>query len=213
MPEAHRLLAAVLSALPLCAQGGLPPMPVPAGNPVTPEKAVLGKILFWEEQMSSNNRVACGTCHRPQFGGGDPRRLPHPGPDGVQPSPDDTFGSPGTVRSDAQNCYQPSALFNLREQVTSRASPSFVVAAWFPEMFWDGRARGPVIDPPGGAIVLPQDGALESQAAAPVLNGVEMAHDARLWSGVRSKLQGSRPMALATNLPPDVAAAIARSPA
>ncbi|MEC8251780.1 MAG: cytochrome c peroxidase, partial [Planctomycetota bacterium] len=41
----------------------LAPVPVPAQNPITPAKTILGKLLFWEEQVSSNNRVACGTCH------------------------------------------------------------------------------------------------------------------------------------------------------
>ena len=34
----------------IAAQGGgaLPPVPAPPQNPVTAEKAVLGKILFWD---------------------------------------------------------------------------------------------------------------------------------------------------------------------
>ncbi len=28
-------------------------------------KRVLGKILFWDEQLSSDDTVACGTCHIP----------------------------------------------------------------------------------------------------------------------------------------------------
>ena len=39
----------------------LPPVPYPASNPASEEKRMLGKILFWEEQLSSNNKVACGT--------------------------------------------------------------------------------------------------------------------------------------------------------
>ncbi|HZT55533.1 MAG TPA: cytochrome c peroxidase, partial [Burkholderiaceae bacterium] len=172
-------------------------------------KAVLGKLLFWEEQMSSNNRVACGTCHRPAQGGGDPRRAPNPGLDGVQPSPDDTFGSPGIIRSDAANSYLPSSLFGLQPQVTGRAAPSAINGAWFGEAFWDGRARGQFLDPETGLVSLPAGGALESQATGPVLSGVEMAHDARNWTEVEQKLQTARPMAVATNLPPDMAAAIA----
>ena len=204
------LPAAVSLACTLAAQGGgLPPVPVPAGNPITPAKAILGKLLFWEEQMSSNNRVACGTCHRPGQGGGDPRRAPNPGPDGIQPSPDDTFGSPGTIRSDANNDYLPSPVFGLLPQVTGRAAPSFVNAAWFGELFWDGRARGQFVDPETGLPSLPAGGALESQSVGPVTSGAEMGHDARVWAEVEGKLRGARPMALATNLPPDLAAAIA----
>ena len=42
-----------------------------AENPFSPEKALLGKALFWDEQLSSDNTMACGTCHRPAAGGSD----------------------------------------------------------------------------------------------------------------------------------------------
>ena len=35
------------------------PVPEPVENPVTEAKRVLGKILFWDEQLSSNDTVAC----------------------------------------------------------------------------------------------------------------------------------------------------------
>jgi cytochrome c peroxidase len=41
--------------------GELPPVPIPAENPITEPKRVLGKILFWDEQLSSDDTVACGT--------------------------------------------------------------------------------------------------------------------------------------------------------
>ncbi|MBT8441678.1 MAG: cytochrome-c peroxidase, partial [Gammaproteobacteria bacterium] len=59
----------------------LPPVPVPAANPITEEKRVLGKILFWDEQLSSDDSIACGTCHIPSAGGADPRAGLHPGTD------------------------------------------------------------------------------------------------------------------------------------
>ncbi|MFT6833860.1 MAG: cytochrome c peroxidase, partial [Planctomycetota bacterium] len=40
-------------------QGYLTPPPAPPENPVTAEKAVLGKILFWDEQLSSDGSIAC----------------------------------------------------------------------------------------------------------------------------------------------------------
>jgi cytochrome c peroxidase len=205
-----------LAVLPLFAAavaaqgGGLPPQPVPPQNPITPQKAILGKLLFWEEQMSSNNRVACGTCHTFSAGGGDQRRaLNSAGPDGVTPSPDDTFGSPGIPRSDANNDYMPDAAFGFAAQVTPRTSPSFLTAAWFPELFWDGRASGTFVDPQTNQVLIPGGGALESQALGPILSSNEMAHDTRLWSEVTQKLATARPMALATNLPADMAAAVA----
>jgi len=203
-----RTIAALLFATSLSAQG-LPPQPVPPENPITPAKATLGKLLFWEEQMSSNNRVACGSCHTFAAGGGDLRRAVHPGNDGVTPSPDDIFGSPGVVRSDAANDYLRDARFGLQAQVTRRASPGMMTAAWFPELFWDGRARSQFVDPDTGAILIAQGGALENQALGPILAGDEMAHDARTFAQATQKLVQSVPMALATNLPADMAAAIA----
>ncbi len=71
------LLLALVASAPLAAD--LPPVPVPAENPITEQKRVLGKILFWDEQLSSDGTVACGTCHRPGAGGGDPRAGRQPG--------------------------------------------------------------------------------------------------------------------------------------
>src|SRR5688572_17329242 len=203
------LCAACCLSSSLASQAPLPAVPVPAQNPVTPAKSILGKLLFWEEQLSSNNRVACGTCHTFAAGGGDLRRAPHPGLDGIIPSPDDSFGSPGLIRSDAINHYLPDALFRLQPQVTKRASPGFLTAAWFPEVFWDGRARADFIDPTTSVTTIPTGGALENQALGPLLAPNEMAHDARTFTHVTQKLATVRPMALATNLPADMAAAVA----
>ena len=48
-------------------------VPAPTENPISEGKRVLGKILFWDEQLSNTNTVACGTCHIPSTGGTDPR--------------------------------------------------------------------------------------------------------------------------------------------
>jgi cytochrome c peroxidase len=42
---------------------GLPPVPVPADNPQTPEKIALGDKLFNDKRFSSTGEVACATCH------------------------------------------------------------------------------------------------------------------------------------------------------
>ena len=203
------LLLPLSLLVPCLRSQSLPPQPVPPQNPVTAPKAMLGKLLFWEEQMSSNNRVACGTCHTFAAGGGDLRRVVNPGPDGVVPSPDDKFGSPGIVRSDANNLYLPDPVFGLSRQVTSRTSPSVLLAAWFPSLFWDGRAGTSFVDPVTSQVLIPTNGALENQALAPILNRGEMAHDARTFAEASQKLVDCGPMALATNLPADMAAAIA----
>src|SRR5918994_3697577 len=116
----------------------LPPVPVPVENPITEPKRVLGKILFWDEQLSSDGSVACGTCHRPSAGGGDPRAGRHPGID--KGTIDDVMGSPGIAALDRNGRAQPSTLFGTGPQVTPRLSPPNFTALWADELFWDGRA-------------------------------------------------------------------------
>ncbi len=45
---------------------GLPPVPVPADNPQTPEKIILGKKLFVDKRFSGDGTVSCSTCHIPE---------------------------------------------------------------------------------------------------------------------------------------------------
>jgi cytochrome c peroxidase len=202
------LLLALGASSPLAA--ALPPVPVPAENPITEEKRVLGKILFWDEQLSSDGSVACGTCHRPAAGGGDPRAGRHPGVD--KGTIDDVMGSPGIALLDRDGHPQPHALFGSGPQVTPRSSPSNFAAIWADELFWDGRAQPRLQDPLTGKVVIAQGGALENQALAALLHEAEMAKTGRTWADVAADLGRARPLALATKLPPDTAAAIARHP-
>jgi cytochrome c peroxidase len=54
---------------------GLPPVPIPADNPVTAETVALGRKLFYDPKLSGNNTVSCATCHNPQLGFSDGRRV------------------------------------------------------------------------------------------------------------------------------------------
>jgi len=157
--------------------GPLPPVRIPRANPTTPEKIVLGKMLFWEQQISSSKTVACGTCHSPRHGGADARLGRHPGPDGKLDTPDDIFGSPGIAALDRRNHSTEAG--ESQAQVTPRSSPAFFGTLHAPELFWDGRARGKFRDPLGGGILIASGGALESQSLAPILNRVEMSHKGR----------------------------------
>jgi len=53
------LLNQAYSATPL----GLPAVPVPKNNPITPAKVVLGDKLFHDKRFSSDGTVSCATCH------------------------------------------------------------------------------------------------------------------------------------------------------
>lgn len=46
---------------------GLLPIAWPNDNPYTPEKAELGRILFFDKRLSADNTIACATCHSPQY--------------------------------------------------------------------------------------------------------------------------------------------------
>ena len=48
---------------------------VPAENPMTVEKWVLGKKLYYDKILSTNGSVACATCHAPDKGFADARRT------------------------------------------------------------------------------------------------------------------------------------------
>lgn len=46
---------------------GLPPMPIPASNPLTVEGVDLGRRLFYDERLSGDNTMSCATCHHPSM--------------------------------------------------------------------------------------------------------------------------------------------------
>jgi cytochrome c peroxidase len=46
-------------------------IPFPADNPYTPEKAMLGKRLYFDTRLSAANLLSCATCHSPGYGWGD----------------------------------------------------------------------------------------------------------------------------------------------
>jgi len=187
----------------------LDPVVFPPENQLTESKRVLGKILFWDEQLSSDNTMSCGTCHIPEAGGADPRIAINPGIDGIGGTSDDIHGSFGVVDADDNNNYLVNNTFDTLRQITGRAANPTINAAFANELFWDGRAASQFIDPETGAVAIASGGALESQVVGPPLSDAEMAHSNRNWPQITSKLQTARPLALATNLTTDQAAAIA----
>jgi len=44
---------------------GLPPVPIPADNPQTPEKIALGERLFNDKRFSATGEIGCVSCHDP----------------------------------------------------------------------------------------------------------------------------------------------------
>lgn len=202
---------AVLVACEAPVRGSLPSVPVPEQNPVTEPKRLLGKVLFWDEQLSSDDSVACGTCHRPASGGADPRAGINPGR--LPGTIDDVVGSPGIVRLDGAGQPVEDPVFGFGVQVSARTSPSNFGALWASELFWDGRAGPAFVDPLTGETVIRTGGALEAQALDSLSNPAEMAKSGRRWDELTDKLKDARPLALASDLPADVRKGLAREPA
>lgn len=72
-PAAKTVAASATPAiLPL---GPLPPVAVPADNPMSPEKVELGKMLFWDSRLSGDASSPCVVCHEPGKGWGDGAEL------------------------------------------------------------------------------------------------------------------------------------------
>ncbi len=223
-----RSLLATLILLPVVIQAQMPPpplpipplepVPVPVDNPLTEAKINLGKVLFWDEQMSSTNSVACGTCHGIAAGGEDPRSSAsnalsiHPGADGIFNTADDVVGSPGVPESVADGRYNWNSIYGYLDQVTGRQSPPAVNAGYAPELFWDGRAGDQFSDPVSGEVLVSSGAALENQAVGPPLSDVEMAHGGQDWPGLLSKLATVSPLALSPTIPADLAAWIDNRP-
>ena len=49
-----------------------PPMDIPEDNPLTVEGVELGRLLFWEKELSIDGSMNCGSCHLPQAAFADP---------------------------------------------------------------------------------------------------------------------------------------------
>jgi cytochrome c peroxidase len=173
---------------------------------LTTQKALLGFVLFHEEQMSSDNTVACRSCHHFTSAGTDSRaHQTNAGYDGVYGTADDVIGSPGVAKRDASGRYV------LRDegfaaQVTPRKAPSMINVAYQTRLFYDGRARdGDFRDPLTGVVVATGPTALENLVLGPPLNPVEMGHPGRTWADVASKIAAATPLRLADQIPARIA--------
>ena len=60
---------------------GLPPIAVPADNPLNSEKVELGKLLYFDPRLSKDSTISCATCHNPKEGWSE-RRMTSEGING-----------------------------------------------------------------------------------------------------------------------------------
>ena len=84
----------------------------PADNPLTDAGARLGRVLFYDRQLSKNNTIACASCHDQAQGFSDPRQF--------------SVGFEG-----GHTKRNAPGLANLRYTILKRGDPGF---------FWDERA-------------------------------------------------------------------------
>jgi cytochrome c peroxidase len=169
--------------------------------------AQLGKVLFWDEQVSSGNYTSCGTCHAPRAGGTDLRlgamnSNGNSGSFGVPPQSDT-----GTI----DYGFQINPVSSADVLVTPVAAPTMIGAYMFNQLFWDRRAGPDFDDGSGTNTPVPNFtdwAALEDLAVGPPANEVEMGHEALTWSSgfLQTKLNKAFPLALvdASTIPPDV---------
>lgn len=55
--------------------GVLPEVTFPANNPYTKAKRELGKMLFFDPRLSGSQQISCASCHDPELGWGDGKRV------------------------------------------------------------------------------------------------------------------------------------------
>lgn len=55
----------------------LPPMEHPSDNPLNDAKRALGKLLFYDPRLSSSGQISCASCHDPQLGWSDGKKVSH----------------------------------------------------------------------------------------------------------------------------------------
>jgi cytochrome c peroxidase len=48
---------------------------MPAGNATSDAGATLGRVLFYDKRLSTNQTISCSSCHQAQFGFSDPHRF------------------------------------------------------------------------------------------------------------------------------------------
>lgn len=112
-------------------------------------KEELGKLIFFDPNLSANGTVSCASCHAPQVG--------FVGPDSE--INDSTAVYPGAVHTRFGNRKPPTAAYGGYSPVLYYDEDD---AVWVGGMFWDGRASGWTLGDP-----------LAEQAQGPFLNPLE----------------------------------------
>ncbi len=128
-----------------------------------PEKVELGRLLFFDKELSGNRNISCATCHHSLTDTGDGLSLPL------------GEGAAGLGMARATNG-------NVHERVPRNAPPVFNLGAnEVSVMFHDGRVAvdpsqpSGFLSPAGDDLPSGLDSVLAAQAMFPVTSGAEMA--------------------------------------
>lgn len=108
--------------------------PFPADNPYTPDKAELGRLLFYDPVLSGNQDVSCASCHHPDFGFSDAQEISI-GVNGSGTGPSRRFRMPNAIPFVKRNAQ--TVLNTAFNGFTRHAAPDPSAAP----MFWDIRVN------------------------------------------------------------------------
>lgn len=75
MRKSLAALLLLLASLARAEFGPLPPVAVPADNPMSAAKIELGRLLFFDPRLSGNASTSCASCHLPALGWGEKSAL------------------------------------------------------------------------------------------------------------------------------------------
>jgi len=104
----------------------------PAGNPIDDRVATLGRVVFYDLRLSTNNRASCASCHRQSIGFTDTMRFSN----GISSAATTDFHA---MRLGNLRYWQPGTTFWDRRAATVEAQASHPLHSLV-EMGWGGAA-------------------------------------------------------------------------
>lgn len=106
----------------------------PASNRVDDRVATLGRVLFHDLRLSTNNRASCAGCHQQRFGFTDPMRFSN----GISTAGTTDFHA---MRLGNLRYWQPGTMFWDRRVINAEMQASHPLHSLI-EMGWGGSAGG-----------------------------------------------------------------------
>jgi cytochrome c peroxidase len=106
----------------------------PAPSALDDRAATLGRVLFYDLRLSTNNRASCASCHQQKFGFTDPMRFSN----GISTAATTEFHA---MRLGNSRYWQPGTMFWDRRAASVEAQASHPFHSLV-EMGWGGAAGG-----------------------------------------------------------------------